>query len=374
MKDRLAIALGLAVALRLWLDLAWLPASVAQGLTAAMGVGFVAVGWRRFATHPLRAPLVAFAAWTLLGLLRGGDVDALRYGAHLLVPLAWLLASERADPRWPRWLLVAGLVPIAASLVWLGLGQPDDHVLHGVPRLHGAFRNLHGHAVAMAALASVGLWEFARRQGSQPLGVFVAGLAGNCLLLAYVRTLWIFVALVALVLLLLGRRWAVLGAGGGLVLLLAGLSERVQERFADIVSVLTLQAPADGWGAIGSWRGRIWAESVQSYAEGPWWHWLVGRGLGEHVGLHKHLDPHNEYLSIVFQLGGIGLALWLWLMGAAAWACWKAGERGRLGLALIVAVVATCAVSNEWLTRATMQWVTFGAVGWALREDRSEPT
>jgi O-antigen ligase len=372
MKDRVGLGLGLAVALRLWLDLTWLPVAVAQGITALLGMAFVAVGWRRLAHHPLRAPLVAFGAWTLLGLLRGGDPEALRYGAHLLVPLAWLLASERADPRWPRWLLIAGLVPVAASLVWLGLDQPSQHVLHGVPRLHGAFRNLHGHAVGMALLASVGLWEVTREDGNQPLGVFVAGLAANCLLLAYVRTLWIFVGLVALVLLLLGRRWVVLGVAGSFVLLLVALSTRVQERFADIVAVLTLQAPDDGWAAIGSWRGRIWAESVQAYAEGPWWHWVVGRGLGEHVGLHKHLDPHNEYLSLVFQLGGVGLALWWWLMGAAAWACWKAGERGRLGLALLVAVVATCAVSNEWLTRATMQWVTFGAVGWALREDRAE--
>jgi len=356
------------MALRLWLDLIWVPVEVAQGLTALMGAAFVAVGWRRWATHPLRWPLLAFGAWCGVGLVRGGDVEALRFAAHLLVPLAWLVASEEADERWPRWLLVAGLVPVLGSLVALGMGQPEEHVLHEVPRLHGAFRNLHGHAVAMALLACVGLWEASRAGGQRALGAIVGGLAGVCLLFTYVRTLWLFVGIVAVVLLVLGRRWAVLGAGGLGAVGLVAASSRVRERFADIVSVLTLQAPDEGWGAIGSWRFRIWAESVEGFAEGPWWQWLVGRGLGEHVGLHKHLDPHNEWLSIVFQLGGVGLVLWGWLMGAAALACWRAGERGRLGLALLVAVVLTCGISNEWLTRATLQWGTLGMVGWALRD------
>jgi O-antigen ligase len=255
--------------------------------------------------------------------------------------------------------------------VALGQGQPAEHVLHGVPRLHGAFRNLHGHAVAMAVLTSVAVWEATRDGERQPLGVFVGGLAGTCLLLTYVRTLWIFVGVVVLVLLVLERRWGLLAAGASLLLALVAAREQVRARFDDILRVLTLRAPDEGWGAIGSWRGRIWVESVEAYAEGPWWTWLVGRGLGEHVGLHKHLDPHNELLALVFQLGLVGLGLWLWLMGAAARACWKAGERGRLGLALLVAVLATSGVSNEWLTRATIQWVTFAAVGLAIRQGTS---
>ncbi len=351
MKERLPIALGLALVLRLWLDLTWVPVSVAQGLTALAGVAFVAVGARRLASHPLRAPLLAFGLWAAVGMVRGGDAEAVRFAAHLLVPLAWLLASEEADERWPVWLLLGGLVPVAASLVALGQGQPAEHVLHGVPRLHGAFRNLHGHAVAMAVLTSVAVWEATRDGERQPLGVFVGGLAGTCLLLTYVRTLWIFVGVVVLVLLVLERRWGLLAAGASLLLALVAAREQVRARFDDILRVLTLRAPDEGWGAIGSWRGRIWVESVEAYAEGPWWTWLVGRGLGEHVGLHKHLDPHNELLALVFQLGLVGLGLWLWLMGAAA--------------------RATSGVSNEWLTRATIQWVTFAAVGLAIRQGTS---
>ena len=43
--------------------------------------------------------------------------DALRHGLHLWIPLAWLLASEKAEPSWPRWVWVAAILPVGWSLL-----------------------------------------------------------------------------------------------------------------------------------------------------------------------------------------------------------------------------------------------------------------
>lgn len=372
-SPQMPVILAVGLSFRLLLDLDVLSVDNAQGLTAMWGLVFALFGWQQLAGHPLRAPLVAFVGWSALGLAHGGTPEAVRYGLHLWIPLLWLLASERAHSNWPRLVLMVGLLPIAWSLVALAQGQPSEHVLHGLPRLHGGYRNLHGHAVAMATLAVLGAWQALRTDDKwrwRRLGAVVAGLACVALLFTWVRTLWIFVAVGVAALLAFRQLWRALAGWvvglGALVM----VSSTLRSRFADVGHLLTLEAPPGGWGAVGSWRGRIWLESINAFAAGPWWTWVVGRGLGEHVGLHKDLDPHNEYLSILFQLGVVGLVLWLWLMFAAMWVCLQAGRSGRLGAALLLAVLLTCGISNEWLTRATVQWVTFGAVGLAVAAQR----
>jgi hypothetical protein len=76
-------------------------------------------------------------------------------------------------------------------------------------------------------------------------------------------------------------------------------------------------------------------------------------------------------LSLLFQLGAVGLGLWLFLYGSALRRCLAAGPRGRLGAALLVAVLATNAISNDFLGRATLQWFVWAAVGAALAQPSS---
>jgi hypothetical protein len=352
--SQVPVILAVGLSLRLLLDLDALPLNTTHGLMAMWAVIFVAFGWQQLAEHPLRTPLVAFVGWSALGLAHGGTPEAVRYGLHLWVPLLWLLASERAHSKWPRLVLIVGLLPIGWSLLALAQGQPGDHVLDGLPRLHGGYRNLYGHAVAMAALAVLGAWQAQRTEDKRRwrrLGALVGVLACVALLFTWVRTSWSFVAIGVGALLVFRQHWRALAGW------LMGFA-----------ALMALSSPL--WGSVGSWRGHIWLESLYAFAAGPWWTWVVGRGLGEHVGLHEGLDPHNEYLSILFQLGVVGLVLWMWLMGAAMWVCLQAGRSGRLGAALLLAVLLTCAMSDAWLTRATLQWVTFGAVGLAVASSR----
>jgi len=142
-------------------------------------------------------------------------------------------------------------------------------------------------------------------------------------------------------------------------------SAELQERFADVVAVLTASAPDQGWLSLGSWRGRIWIETTETFlGHGPWTA-LTGLGLGEHIGLHKDLGPHSEILSLWFQAGVLAPLLWLALVLGAALAV---GQLPRHpvrdhAIALGVAVALTAPLSNDVLTRQTLVWWTFAVLG-----------
>ncbi len=367
-RPSLPVLLAVALGLRLWLDLDVVPLHLAHLATAVMAALFAVVGYREAPTHPLRWPIALFAGVVVLLGPRDASFSSLVAGGHLLVPLAVLLAAPRLPPRWTTLWLAMALLPVALSVGSLLEGQPDQHVMHGLPRLHGGFRNLHGHAVAMALLTVVaGASALAK---PRPATVALAAVAAAMLVLTWVRAQFIFVGLAFVTLLVLRRRWRVL-AGLALVALVAlWLSPTLQARFADVAAVLTLQPPEEGWGAVGSWRGRIWVESVQAWLAGPPHTWFVGRGWGQQVGLHRDLDPHQEYLSLLFQLGPLGLIAWLFLAGQALRACLqRSTDEAKLAASLVVAVLVTNALSNDFLTRATAQWVVWAAVGYALRRD-----
>jgi O-antigen ligase len=363
-----------ALAGRLLLDLSWVPLPVAHALTVVGALGFVVAGAPTARVHPMRHTMLAFAAVVCLLGPRSATLGTAVAGAHLLVPLGVLLGAHRLPSRWSWAVLGAGLVPMGLSLAAWAAGQPDEHVLHGYPRLIGGFRNLHGHAVGMAVLTVLGVAAGSRRDGptaERAAAWALAAVAAMCLGASWVRTLWIFVALAVGVLWVRQRRWAVLGAGAVAVVLALVVSPSLQARFADLGAMLTLQAPEAGWGAVGSWRGRIWAESAAAWLSGPAHTVWLGRGLGEHVGLHKHLDPHMEYLSLAIQLGPLGLLAWLALALDALRRCLaRSTHEAHLAAGLLVAVLCTNAVSNDFLTRATLQWVTWAAVAVAL----SRPT
>lgn len=370
-----ALLFALVLGLRGWLDLSVVPLPLAQALTALAALGFGALAVREVPTHPLRGPALGFGALVLLlGPREGTLAEAVAMG-HLLVPVAVLLAAPRLDGRWPWVVLGLGVLPVAWSVGALAAGQPDDHVLHGLPRLHGGYRNLHGHAVGMALYAVLG-GALALRPGDRRGRGAAAALGALALAMmaaSWVRTTMIFVALAWGTLLVLGRRWRVLGGLGLLGLLALLASATLRARFGDLVSLLTLTAPSEGWGALGSWRGRIWVESTQAWLAGPPHTLWLGRGAGHQVGLHRHLDPHLEYLSLLFQLGPAGLLAWLMLALTALVRCVREGTaEGRLAAALLVAVLATNAISNDFLTRATLAWATWAAVGHALRPARAD--
>lgn len=366
--------LALAVPLRLALDLSWWVQTpvgslgrLGSGILSLILVAIVASRWRRAAAHPLAPVLWLLIGVIGVGVLRAGQPRlAVAYGLHLLIPVAWLLALWVAPP--PRgtlalWVASAGL-PVGISVLALLVGQPAAHVLHGWPRLLGGYGNVHTHAGVMA-LVSVTAWGLARRH--RWAGIVALG-ATICLGATFVRTAWLWAACAALGAACAARRWrwAALASGLGAVAAVAS------GRLGDVLSVLTLTPPPGGWGAIGSSRGRIWADSLARFLDEGAWVLIWGRGLGGHLGLHRHLDPHSDLLSLWFQLGLVGVGIYgLWL-GWAATLLWRRARDGAgpaaLAFGLLVGSALTAPLSNDWLTRASAVLWVWGVVGLALVE------
>lgn len=372
MSERVAVGILVAVVpVRIALDLLWAVDTAGVSLAEAAGAvlalvpaALAALRWRAAASHPLRWPMAAFAACVVLGAARAGSAaDAARYGLHLLMPVGWLLALHAwwGDRGVPRVWGVAAAVPVGLSLVALATGQPAEHVLHGWPRLLGPYGNLHTAAATMAVVtASAGILAVARRDVRDAA---LALTAGFCALLTWVRGAFLWIAVAWGLALLQARR---VGAAAGLALV--GLAALVASgRGADLASVLTLTPPPGGWDALGSWRIRIWSGSLRAFLGGPADEIWLGRGLGGQYGLHRHLDPHSDVLSLLYQLGPIGLLAWLaWVGGALVLLARRRDPVAAAAFGVLGGALAVSLVGNDFLLRASAATWTWGLVGIAL--------
>ncbi|MBW2253266.1 MAG: O-antigen ligase family protein [Deltaproteobacteria bacterium] len=342
---------------------------------------------RRVVHHPLRGPLLAFAALLLVGLLRAPDWEVGLYGlartASPLVVLLTVSAVVRGAParrRFLRVLLWAGAIPVCVSLLYLAAGQMDQTVHDGIHRLLGAYQNVHTHALAMALIAGVASsWVLARdsRETTLAGAVLLCG-SGACLALTYVRTAVVVLAITLLVLMVLTRRYR-LAAGIAVVGVLGvAMLPTWSERFEDLWMLLTLTPPEDGWGTLGRHRPAIWARSLSAFGTQGTDVWLLGNGLGGHLTFWKPRDPHNEYLALLYQLGPLGPVLYLWLLGRGAR---HALHNLRAGpdafsrtfaaytLAVVVAAVVGNAISNTFVARLTPAWWLWALIGLAVGQE-----
>ncbi|MCB9689617.1 MAG: hypothetical protein H6738_11295 [Alphaproteobacteria bacterium] len=353
-----------AVPARVLLDLCWrvqLPGGWSAGQVG--GAVLVLLAAVLAAARPRSWPSVpgaaAWAAWVVVVAIGAVRAPGLEVGANhalqLLTPAVVLAAWTAWHPAielptaWTR----TAWVPVVASLAALALGQPAEHVLHGWPRLLGAYGNLHGHAAAMALFATTGA-ALALRGVLRAEHAALALAAGTCLLLTWVRAELLFVPL-ALGVVLVGRRragWALLGA-----MLLPAAVGLLWGRMGDVVAVLTLTPPEGGWAALGSFRGAIWADATARWwAEGPV-SVLLGRGLGGQLGLHRHLDPHSELLSLLFQVGVVGVTVYAVAFAGVLHRLWRSTHPlAPLALGLVVAAGAVGLVGNDVLLRPTVVW------------------
>jgi len=395
----LALLAMTALGLRVLLDLAWiaqirLPSldlgKAAGGLLALALVLGTLAAWPALRRLPLRWPLAAWIAWLAVGLVRApaparGLDFFLRYASPLLL-MAVVAASVRTEraQRTLLWtVLGAAAIPIGLDLLGLLTHTAPTEELHGYHRLLGPYQDLHSHALAMAVFTVLG--AFLALHGATGRRRALAGALGAaalaCLATTWVRTGLVLVALALGVLLLLQRRWSaliLLGAGIALALL---LSARLRARFDDVWNLLTLTAPDGGWTALGTHRGAIWARSLSAFLALPPERILFGDGLGGHLVFWKPRDPHNEYLSLLYQLGPAGPLLWLWLAGAGAREAWtRLRDRSpwrvdlaRLALSLLTAAAVVNALSNTFLSRLTIAWVLWAVVGLVLAAPPAAP-
>ena len=378
-----------AVVLRVWLDLLWwVPTPVPKvGLielvSGAASIAFVAVALRqplRVRQHPLALPGALLAVACCIGVVRAqslfrGLEGAFRTLSPLLLALAVSLSIQGRE-RWvPRGLLLSALVPLGWSLYSWASGAPGQE-LHGIERLVGGYKNLHNHALVMAFFAALGaFWaSTGERSKLERAGAAIVGLlALFCLHKTYVRTGLVFVGVVGGTYLVLERRFralAVLGAG---VLMAFMASASLRMRFFDLVAPFVSEV--DDWERLGSSRPRVWRLSVEGFTGLGTVAMILGAGFYGYETFWKGLDPHNEFLSLWFQVGVLGVVAWTWAMvgsaatlklrAAGAGEAWRR-ELAHFAVASIVGALVTCAISNAFFTRITIAWCLWAVVGAAL--------
>ena len=286
----------------------------------------------------------------------------------------------------PRPWIAAATTAAATSLLLLLRGQPADHILHGWPRLLGLYGNLHGHAAAMAAFATTAIPASLSTLTSTPAhaprppgpnrpspDTIAAGILGTAALIAagatWVRGAWVWIAIGLAVALAVRRRaqFVVLAtATAAAAVIGVGV---LRDRFSDLIAVITLTPPPQGWGSLGSWRVRIWLDVLQRFAEGTPADWVFGRGLGDHLGLHRHLEPHSDALSVLVQAGIAGAVAHASFAMVVAVAL---GRRARsdpvalAGLAGLAGALGVALVSNDFVFRPTPTMWIYGIAALAI--------
>jgi hypothetical protein len=348
---------------RLLVDLAWRPlwpggpgGSQVVGGALAVAVVLLAATQLRATSPRERATLGAVALALGVGALRAGSPEAaVVNGLHLAAPFAvWLVCRAAAEPELEATWRRAAWAPLglSAAVTWLGAAPPV--VSDGWPRFVGAWGNVHGAAVvaAVAAASAAG----AALRGRRLEDVALALAAGVALAATVVRGPVVFAAgAVAL-----GAGWSRRARAAGAAAAGAAVLAALLARGPELWALATLSTPDGGWGALGSHRVRIWTDATTTFLAGPWSDVVLGRGLGGQWGLHRHLDPHGDWLSLWFQLGLLGPVGWLAAGVGAARAAGAGPARG-----LVLAVMVLGLVGNDVLYRPSLLWWVAGAAGLA---------
>jgi O-antigen ligase len=155
------------------------------------------------------------------------------------------------------------------------------------------------------------------------------------------------------------RRWFVVYAGGLVAVWL--LSGYVQTVFWDATRGKGVGSAVE---MAGSGRPFIWGHNLRMYADLPFDQQITGLGVGNEIGVmpangvitseyrFRAWESHNDYLSALMELGGVGLALVVWIYYLLFQHARSAPVSVRpYYLALLMAVIAMNVLSNSYLNR-----------------------
>ncbi|MCB9766071.1 MAG: O-antigen ligase family protein [Alphaproteobacteria bacterium] len=378
----------------------WVPATVGGlNLLEAFGGGVAALAavlfyleLRRVERQPGFVPLLLYLGAMAVAVVRSGQLrDAAEIMAKYVSPfLLMFLVSTLMDTHRRRrafmiLITAASSVTLSVSLYHLATGQRFTHFRQGYYRLIGGYANLHNHGLFLLVINTLFFFWFmaSTRRRHKMLALLGGALSLICLYYTFVRTAMVGLAVFLLVFLVLERRWSLLAgamvAAVGLLLTNASL----QDRFYDIIAVFSEDDGSKR--TLGSGRIGIWTSSIAEFLKRPPMDILMGLGLGGHYEVtdayadlyrstkkRENLDSHNDYLTLLFQLGPIAVACYLYLQGIVirrGLELHRWGKRtfdgflGRYLVALCAAVFITNFLSNSFISRITVAWLFWGSVG-----------
>ena len=389
----------------------WIPGTVFglnmlqvfSGAVAGLSAAFFLLELRRFEKHPCFRPFLVYGSLMVFAFVRNyfmgktyrlGTLDLfVQYTSPFL--LLFLTSDLFRDRGLRRWLLLittlVGVVPVSTSIWHFLQGQMGSYYLHGYYRLLGGYKNLHNHAFMMVIFSALAFFWASFPRAPVPLrAAALALMGGACFALyqTFIRTGLLGLAVFLFVFLLARRRVPLLAGAllaGALFILVDPV---IRDRFMDIQLVLEWSNPLVDRDDLGSGRWGIWAVSLAEFARQPFWNQLLGIGLGGHwemvspwVKGHQMfipgLDPHNDYLLLLFQVGPVGVVAYVvmvWQVVRESRALMREADGawahllGALVLALAVVVLVTNAVSNSFVHRTSPAWYFWGFAGLVFAE------
>jgi O-antigen ligase len=365
-----------------------------SGMVAAVALLLVVQRLDDVQRHPWFPAFVPFVLVIALGAVRSGDLrTAADFTARFLSPCLLMflvsdLFSTKAERRRMEILIPAlAVIPIVLGFWHWANGQANEEVLHGYARLKGGYSNIHNHAHAMAFFSALGLlWlrRMAPRWQSLALVLFIVA-CFTLMWLTYVRTALTGLVLFAVLFLVLERLWKLAIVGLVAVALATASSAVLQDRFSDVVQLASADESAgEDTGSLGSGRIDIWSTAVHRWTQRPAMDVLFGMGLEQHKQLNdRHLDAHNDYLALLFQMGPIALIAYLAFQAQLALVAWRirstttdeaARTFANFVIALDAMVLITNFLSNSYINRVHVAWLFwgFGGLLFALAADERQ--
>ncbi|MDD3610125.1 MAG: O-antigen ligase family protein [Halothiobacillaceae bacterium] len=376
--DESARWLAVATAVAVPLPTAWVGITSGLFLLAWLaGGGFAAKG-RALWAHPVaRASLLLCGlflltvAWSSAPLKLALDGWG-HYRELLLLPLMIAVLQTAPDPlRWGQRLLYGFLLSFAFALLWSYLQWFGWVPIYGGIGIYGAFSGHIGFSIMLAFVVFAGFRLALQDRPRRALWAVFALLAlFNLFFVNTGRTgQLLFFFLVPLALFQLWR-WrglglamlVVAGLSGGLYALSPNFQERVTAAVGDIHAYQAGNS-STSWGL----RLEFWNNSLQLAAEAP----VLGQGMGGFVtaytaladqqgltGDHRADNPHNEYVMVLVQTGGLGLALLLWLFAVQ----WQQSRGQAIAQALWLLIVVGCLFNSFLLDNLEGHfWATMSA-------------
>jgi O-antigen ligase len=270
----------------------------------------------------------------------------------------------------------------------------ETYELAGYQRLQGAYKNLHNHALMMMLVTAIGVfWIFATRSAVLRVGAaLLAGLAAVALYFTYVRTALLGLTAFVLAFLFFARHFRL-----ALVILFVGVGiifydESLRARFADVFLFFAGDDAFVHKDKLGSGRWGLWKYSFQAYTDSPLGDMVLGLGLGKQWLMTQqyfdeyasarfgYVDPHNDYLTLLYQLGPIAVLCYLGQQLLVILYAIKIMARrfdrfsyyfAAFCAGLCVTATLTNFLSNAFVSRTTLGWYFWGFAGLLYAEWRS---
>jgi len=291
--------------------------------------------------------------------LRDSQVEAVKFFAVLswLIAVFWLLYDQ-----FPQRFLQFAALSVALATV-LAITTIMENVVLGVKRPSGTFDNpnLYGNYVTLQLFLALAADRLLGAPGLGPPSRLARVLVTLRPLLRVVVAPTLLVGLLAT-----GSRGALLGFGAGaLAAIPSGTLRRLNLRRIGMVVVAALVVSAAfGWyfdqhpfllkriakttegDPNVSERLGLWRAAAHAWISHP----LLGIGYGQFPNYSRAVHglratvTHNTFLSAAAELGTVGLAAFLWLLGAALRDAWRTRLAGDSGIAKAMCgfLVASC--------------------------------